>query len=76
MAAPLVVKICGVTTKADADIAANAGADMLGFICHPSSKRYVDRVTLGQLAQHSNRRGKLGVGVFVNQVARPVESSR
>lgn len=70
--ASLVVKICGVTTRADVDIAADAGADMIGFICHPSSKRFVDRVTLGQLAQHSSRRDKLGVGVFVNQVGGPL----
>lgn len=35
------VKICGLTTLADAQAAIDAGADLLGFICYPPSPRYL-----------------------------------
>lgn len=36
------VKICGVTSRADAEAAIEAGADALGFNLWPGSKRYVE----------------------------------
>jgi len=36
------VKICGITSRKDAFAAAEAGADVLGFIAVPGSPRYVD----------------------------------
>jgi phosphoribosylanthranilate isomerase len=35
------IKVCGLTSVADAYAAADAGADCLGFILHPGSPRYL-----------------------------------
>lgn len=35
------VKICGITTVEDGLLCANEGADMLGFVLYPGSKRFV-----------------------------------
>jgi len=44
-AAPPLVKICGIRTSEEALACASAGADMLGLIFVPSSKRYISLST-------------------------------
>ena len=60
------VKICGNTTYEHARLAADLGADYLGFIFAPSSKRLITvekaAEILTQLADFENT-----VGVFCNQ---------
>lgn len=36
------VKVCGLRTADDVRVAAEAGADAVGFVLHPASPRYVD----------------------------------
>lgn len=60
------IKICGITNVDDALAASDAGANALGFVFHPKSRRYVTletaRSIVGKLP-HSMER----IGVFVNQ---------
>jgi phosphoribosylanthranilate isomerase len=59
------VKICGITRRDDALCAVDAGADMLGFIFVPSSRRYLSPDEVADIV--SSVPGEiLTVGVFVN----------
>ncbi len=44
------VKICGLTRVQDVRVACALGADAVGFVCHPQSRRFVDLQRLAQLA--------------------------
>ncbi|KAF7980811.1 hypothetical protein HWV62_36422 [Athelia sp. TMB] len=48
---PPLVKICGITTSADALAAADAGADMLGLMFTPASKRCLSLEAAQKIAQ-------------------------
>jgi phosphoribosylanthranilate isomerase len=65
---PLIVKICGVTTRADAAMAAAAGADAIGVNLWPGSKRYVSPAAAREVFAGVPD-GVLRVGVFVNATA-------
>ncbi len=58
------VKICGITSRADAEAALDAGASWLGFILHEGSPRHLEPENLETLV-----RGLAGVkvGVFVER---------
>ena len=65
------VKICGITNLDDALVAAEAGADYLGFIFYPPSKRTTNVADVqGMVAQlRQLPRCPLLVGVFVDETA-------
>lgn len=71
------VKICGITNIEDARVAADAGADFLGFIFYPESPRYVTPELAGKITQQIRaefaERSPRFVGVFVDE---PVETVR
>jgi len=64
-----VVKICGTTSLEDALLAAEAGADLLGFILYPNSPRYVPPEQVARIVEALHRcvtHPPRCVGVFVN----------
>lgn len=74
------VKICGITNLEDAVAAVEAGADLLGFIFYPPSRRSIGveeaqevvaqlRGQLRQTAAWTAGQAPLLVGVFVNETA-------
>ena len=66
------VKICGTTNLEDALLAVAAGADYLGFIFYPPSKRAIDVATAKMIVSELKSRDNcpLLVGVFVNETAK------
>jgi phosphoribosylanthranilate isomerase len=64
-----IVKICGLTNLDDALCAADAGADMLGFIFYAKSPRYVSPATVQEVVRQARARAPriVTVGVFVNE---------
>ena len=47
------VKICGITSESDLEMAVEAGADMVGFVVVESSPRYVDRAKAKALVERA-----------------------
>jgi phosphoribosylanthranilate isomerase len=66
------VKICGITTPADALVAVELGADYLGLNFYRASPRYVEPGRAREIAEAVRGRVKL-VGVFVNSPSAEVE---
>lgn len=71
MIAHVKVKICGITNWEDAQAAAEAGADYLGFIFYPPSKRTTNPAAAGEIVRRLRERPRCPtlVGVFVNETA-------
>ena len=66
MAAPAIIKVCGITRPADAAVAAEAGATAIGVMFYPASPRAV-RVAQAAMISSSVPAPVLKVGVFVNE---------
>jgi phosphoribosylanthranilate isomerase len=62
---PFIVKVCGITTEDDLEIAIEAGANAVGFNFYPKSPRYLTparaKTLSGAVPSHCTK-----VGVFVN----------
>ena len=57
------LKVCGLTTRADAELAAAVGADFLGFILHPDSPRYLPLEKFSVFAEHLPKGRKVAVTI-------------
>ena len=66
------VKICGLTRRADVELAAELGADYLGFVLYPGSPRFVPPEHLSELTRGLPPQVRK-VGVFVDA---PLEAIR
>ncbi len=71
------IKICGLTTLADAQAALEAGADYLGFNFYPKSPRYLSpeactEIVIGLGGQLARART---VGIFVNETPERVRAA-
>ncbi len=57
------LKVCGLTSLTDAVMAANNGADHLGFIFYPKSPRYLSPVSYAAISSHLPMKSKVAVMV-------------
>lgn len=71
-AATPLVKICGVTSARDAALACDAGANFIGMILWPKSKRAVGTETAREVASEVKARGAIPVAVFVDESAEEI----
>ncbi|XP_004965474.1 N-(5'-phosphoribosyl)anthranilate isomerase 1, chloroplastic isoform X3 [Setaria italica] len=61
-----VVKMCGITSARDAEMAAEAGAKLIGMILWPNSKRSVPLSEAKEISRVAKSYGAEPVGVFVD----------
>jgi phosphoribosylanthranilate isomerase len=74
---PLIVKICGITSIEDGMTALEAGADWLGFIRWPPSKRYIETVHAAGIVHELRDRAPRpfeAIGVYVDAGAETIRS--
>jgi phosphoribosylanthranilate isomerase len=66
----MMVKICGITRREDAEAAIEAGASALGFVFYPQSPRFVSPERAAELGRGLD---VWKVGVFVDETAASIE---
>ncbi|XP_065869774.1 N-(5'-phosphoribosyl)anthranilate isomerase 1, chloroplastic-like [Euphorbia lathyris] len=66
------VKMCGITTAKDAEMAAEAGADFIGMILWPNSKRSISLSVGKEISKIARKNGAKPVGVFVDDNAETI----
>lgn len=69
------VKICGITSAADAQAAIEAGANLIGFNFYQKSPRHISEDQAAEIRSKLPRRVK-AVGIFVNGLAADVIALR
>jgi phosphoribosylanthranilate isomerase len=67
----MMVKVCGITRREDALVAAEAGASAIGFIFYPRSPRYIAPERAATLGEGLDL---LKVGIFVNETPPAIEA--
>jgi phosphoribosylanthranilate isomerase len=67
----MIIKICGITRREDADAAVEAGASAIGFVFYPPSPR---RILPQRAAEIGAGLSVWKVGVFVNETPASVEA--
>ena len=72
---PTLVKVCGVTSVADCALAVAQGADFVGMILWPKSKRSVDLALAREIADAAKAGGAIPVGVFVDESVDAITSA-
>ncbi len=66
----MMIKVCGITRREDAELAVEAGASALGFIFYPKSPRYV---TPDRARELGAGLAAIKVGIFVDETAASIE---
>ena len=71
----VLVKICGVTTAVDAELAIACGADLIGLNFYPPSPRYIDRERAHKIREAIGPKA-IVVGLFVNAARSHIDECR
>jgi phosphoribosylanthranilate isomerase len=67
----MMVKVCGITRREDAEVAVAAGASAIGFVFYPKSPRYVSPERAAELGHGLN---VWKVGIFVDETPAAIEA--